>query len=107
MHSRHRKRRNFVAQLVNGDQILTSHDDKAVLVDNFYARLIGECGDREQTINLEALHMPTFNLAHLTGMLIKAIKAIDKIRSDFLWRGRKEVRRGQCLVAWGGVCRPL
>ena len=65
MHSRHRKRRNFVAELVNGDQILTSHDDKAVLVDNFYARLIGECGDREQTINLEALHMPTFNLAHL------------------------------------------
>jgi hypothetical protein len=45
----------------------------------------------------------------LTGMLIYlamavnippwAIKAIDKIRRGFLWRGRKEVRGGHCLVA--------
>jgi hypothetical protein len=45
----------------------------------------------------------------LTGMLIYlamavnippwAIKAIDKIRRGFLWRGRKEVRGGRCLVA--------
>jgi hypothetical protein len=53
----------------------------------------------------------------LTGMLIYlamavnippwAIKAIDKIRRGFLWRGRKEARGGHCLVAWGRVCRPL
>jgi hypothetical protein len=81
MHSRHRKRKSFVARLMNGDHILTSHDEKAVVVDSFYAKLIGECGDREQTIDLdssktgcggqflcqvlEALHMPTYNLAHL------------------------------------------
>jgi hypothetical protein len=45
----------------------------------------------------------------LTGMLIYlamavnippwAIKAIDKIRRGFLWRGRKEARGGHCLVA--------
>ena len=45
----------------------------------------------------------------LTGMLIYlamavnippwAIKAINKIRSGFLWRGRKEARGGHCLVA--------
>lgn len=45
----------------------------------------------------------------LTGMLIYlgmavnisswAIKAIDKIRRSFLWRGRKEARGGHCLVA--------
>jgi hypothetical protein len=53
----------------------------------------------------------------LTGMLIYlamavnippwAIKAIDKIRRGFLWRGRKEARGGHCLVACGRVCRPL
>jgi hypothetical protein len=32
-----------------------------------------------------------------------AIKAIDKIRRGFLWRGHKEVRGGHCLVAWGRV----
>jgi hypothetical protein len=53
----------------------------------------------------------------LTGMLIYlamavnippwAIKAINKIRSGFLWRGRKEARGGHCLVAWDRVCRLL
>jgi hypothetical protein len=53
----------------------------------------------------------------LTGMLIYlvmainipswTIKAIEKIRKCFLGRGRKEVKGGNCLVAWGRVCRPL
>ena len=36
-----------------------------------------------------------------------ALKAIDKIRKGFLWRGSKDARGGHCLVAWGRVCRPL
>jgi hypothetical protein len=35
-----------------------------------------------------------------------AIKAIDKIRRGFLWKGRKDVLGGHCLVAWGKVTRP-
>jgi hypothetical protein len=53
----------------------------------------------------------------MTGMLIYlamavdiptgSLKAMDKIRKGFLWRGRKDVRGGHCLVAWGRVCRPI
>jgi hypothetical protein len=35
-----------------------------------------------------------------------ALKAIDKIRRGFLWKGRKEVKGGHCLIAWSMVTRP-
>jgi hypothetical protein len=31
------------------------------------------------------------------------MKAIDKLRWAFLWKGRKEVMGGSCLVAWDKV----
>ena len=34
-----------------------------------------------------------------------ALRAIDKIRRGFLWKGRKEARVGHCLIAWLIVCR--
>jgi len=36
----------------------------------------------------------------------RALKAIDKIRRGFLWKGRKEVRGGHRLVAWPMVAWP-
>lgn len=36
-----------------------------------------------------------------------ALKAIDKCRRGFLWKGRKEVRGGHCLIAWPKVARPI
>lgn len=35
------------------------------------------------------------------------IKAVDKYRCQFLWRGRKELRGGHCPVNWERVTRPL
>ena len=35
-----------------------------------------------------------------------ALKAIDKIRRSFLWKGRREANGGHCVVAWPKVCRP-
>jgi hypothetical protein len=65
IYTQHQKRKIFVAQLVNGDHILTSHDEKGALVDSFYSKLIGECVDRKQTIDLEDLQMPTYKLKNL------------------------------------------
>jgi hypothetical protein len=35
-----------------------------------------------------------------------AIKAIEKIIRAFLWKGRKEINGGHCLLAWNKVARP-
>jgi hypothetical protein len=35
------------------------------------------------------------------------VKAIDKIRRGFSWRGRKDVRGGHCVVGWNKVSKPL
>jgi hypothetical protein len=35
------------------------------------------------------------------------LKAIDKIRRGFLWKGTKDVKGGHCVVSWTRVCRPL
>ena len=35
------------------------------------------------------------------------LKAIDKIRRGFLWKGRKDARGGHCLLAWPKVTRPF
>jgi len=34
------------------------------------------------------------------------LKALDKIRRKFLWRGRKELNGAHCLITWPKVCRP-
>jgi len=47
----------------------------------------------------------TVYLSMATELPSWAIKAINKIRRGFLWRGRKEANGGHCLLAWPKVCR--
>jgi hypothetical protein len=35
-----------------------------------------------------------------------AVKAIDKIRHGFVWKGRRDAKGGHCIIAWLTVCRP-
>jgi len=65
MHARHRKRKNFIASLREGDQILTSHEEKAAAILEFYSNLIGAESDRDRTINLDHLDIPNHNLEAL------------------------------------------
>jgi hypothetical protein len=65
LHARHRKRKNFVASLVDGNNILSSHIDKAAAVDQFFSNLIGTNVDRDWTNDLDALGLPSHDLSEL------------------------------------------
>jgi hypothetical protein len=45
--------------------ICTSHEDKAKVIDDFYGSLIGTAWNREYTIDLQALGIPSHDLADL------------------------------------------
>jgi hypothetical protein len=67
-HARFRKRRNFIANIAAADgRVLTVHKDKAEEFFNFYDGLLGSCEDRDSTIDLEALGVPSHDLASLDG----------------------------------------
>jgi len=65
MHARHRKKKNFIARLQEGDRILTTHEDKAAAILDFYSNLIGKESDRDRTIDLDRLDLPSFDLEAL------------------------------------------
>jgi hypothetical protein len=33
-------------------------------------------------------------------------KALDRLRREFLWAGKRDARGGCCLVAWHSICQP-
>ena len=63
--ARHRKKKNFIAKLKDGDNILTNHEEKAAAIFDFYSNLIGEDSDRSRTINLDSLDIPRYDLEAL------------------------------------------
>lgn len=55
----------IVARLVADNQVFTGHNEKAILMDQFYSNLLGVSIDRDCSVNLEAVGVPTFDLAAL------------------------------------------
>lgn len=70
LHARHRKKKNFVSSLLDGDDILSSHNEKAAAVDQFFSNLIGTV-DRDQTIDLEALGLSNHDFSKLNAPFSK------------------------------------
>jgi hypothetical protein len=64
-HARYRKQRNFIGSLVEGDLILTNHEEKEKAIHDFYFNLLGTNLSREYTINLEELEIISHDLADL------------------------------------------
>jgi exonuclease III len=61
--ARFRKKKNFIGSLSTSEGlILTSHEDKADALFHFYDGLLGTALGRENSLNLDALGMPSFNL---------------------------------------------
>ncbi|KAM0911172.1 hypothetical protein ACQ4PT_013675 [Festuca glaucescens] len=81
------------------------------LVDNVANKLPGwKASLLDKGGRLELVH-PTLSAMSIFSMMsldipIKTILAIEKIIRGFLWKGRKDVKGGHCLVAWDKVCTP-
>ena len=50
---------------MSGEQICTSHEEKATAIDNCYEILLGNCAGREYTINLSELEINAHDLADI------------------------------------------
>jgi len=65
MHACYQKRKKFIAKLREGDRTITTHEEKASAIFEFYSNLIGSNNDRVRTINLDALNIPRHDLKDL------------------------------------------
>jgi hypothetical protein len=61
LHARYKKENKFITKLVSGDQICTSQQEKAAIIDEFYDNLLGCCPAR--AYNLDELGIPEHNLS--------------------------------------------
>ena len=85
LHARHRKRKNFISKLITDDGlVLSKHEDKQQVVNDFYSNLLGVGLDRNFTINLEALDIPSHDLTELDAPFSEeeVWKTINSLPSD-------------------------
>jgi hypothetical protein len=64
--ARFRKKKNFITSLTSTEgEILTSHDDKATTLFDFYDSLLGIAIQRDASINLDKMGLQSFDLGSL------------------------------------------
>jgi mannosylglycoprotein endo-beta-mannosidase len=88
----------------------TKRVDEQALVDKIGARLPGWKGrlltraGRLALVNSVLTSIPVY---YMTSFPLSkwAIKKIDRIRRNFLWKGKDDPRRGHCPVNWIRACR--
>jgi hypothetical protein len=88
----------------------TRRADEQILIDKIGARLPGWKGrllnksGRLQLVQSVLSSIPTY---YVTVFSISkwAVKKIDRIQRNFLWKGSENARGGHCLVNWRRVCR--
>jgi hypothetical protein len=60
-----RNRKKIISSLVEGGQVLSSHDEKEKVIFDFYSSFIGTSMGRERTVNLDELHIVAHDLLDL------------------------------------------
>jgi hypothetical protein len=93
-HAHYRRRKNFMARIKVGDQIIIEQEEKLEAVWNFYNDLLGTAGQRDLTLDLEVVHRTGMDLHQLEQVITKdevwaVIKTLpsDKapVRMGVLW----------------------
>lgn len=84
MQAGHQKRKNDIGKLIAEEQICTSHEDKAAVIDDFYANMLGTCTVREHTINLADLGINAQDMSELEVRFTKdeVWRMIQQLPSD-------------------------
>ncbi|RLM65542.1 uncharacterized protein C2845_PM16G03340 [Panicum miliaceum] len=85
--------------------------DEQILIDKVGAKLPGWKGrllNKAGRLTLVSSILSSIPTYHLTVFPLSkwAIKRIDRIRRNFLWRGEDVARGGHCKVNWKRVCHP-
>jgi hypothetical protein len=69
-HARYRQK-NFIANLKDGEQVATGHEEKAQLLWDFYSGLLGAREERPCTHNLAALGLLEHDLSFLDAPILE------------------------------------
>ena len=88
----------------------TRREDEQILIDKICARLPGWKGrllSRTGRLTLVNSVLSSIPVYHMTSFPLSkwAVRRIDRIRRNFLWKGADDARKGCCLVHWKKVSR--